>query len=694
MGGLRHALATAAVHRAAYVSVALVAGSSPDARAAVAVRAVEVGNRGQVTPAFPAAVRAEISTDARLEGTFHAWVDVPPPPPGDRDLVPALSGHSASVSFLLEAGETRRVTAHLADLPDDACDAHVRWSLADATGRPLAEGAQPIRCVRQRVLFLTDAAVPSARRSPSAAFDEVQSYSEYTTCVISGRDFAALRQEQRETLLDRTSLGSTLVLTAPLATAGAELDRRLAAAEALVWRDAAGRELREVPLHLGVVRAVDLPLPELERALLPRPPGNAPETPLGRLLMSDGPVLPHADESDLRRHPFRGVDWGWLRPPGDATGVSRVVTTAGFTALGLVLVGMWWASRPRVATSARAVWAGAAALALSPALAYLAAAPTRAGNGDECWDLALHDGPGGRQSRWSRASLGGGGGREDPLLRSPAGPRSIWSAFRAGDLERSVKVEEGTDGHLRLGPGRRGLSCERLVVVQDAESNPDEPAWDAGEIAVREGHLAGTLRARRPFARLAIVGPPGVAWFGSLRLGERIDVSVAHWSEPRLDWGRAAGPPVERVASELWNIQFGRRHPALFYAVGAESSACTIATAGGGEPPAPCTVHVQPLGMDPAAELTGVLPAEREAGALRVHVPEALRERMRSRGLSFVPDVPFLEASRPPDVSPDVVDGFRQVVFRVGGAPSGGVWSTAGPGLTLGRWRPAATRRP
>jgi hypothetical protein len=74
-------------------------------------------------------------------------------------------------------------------------------------------------------------------------------------------------------------------------------------------------------------------------------------------------------------------------------------------------------------------------------------------------------------------------------------------------------------------------------------------------------------------------------------------------------------------------------------------------------------------------------------------VPEVLRERMRSRGLSFVPEAWYLETSRDPDVSPGVVDGFRDAVFRVGGAPTA-VWSPAGAGLTLGHWRPAATGRP
>jgi len=681
MRGLRDALAAAPVRRAACVFAVAVAAGWPQAHAAAVVRSVEAGNLGVAAPGSPAAVRAEIAADARLEGTFRAWVELSPRP-WEPDLGPTLTGHTASVSFLLEAGESRRVTAYLADLPEDACRSDIHWSLSDAAGRPLAGGAEPVRCAPQRVLYLTDAAVAFARRPPAAAFGEAQSYSEYQACLISGLDFAGLREEQREALLDRASLGSTLVLTAPLAPAGAELDRRLAAADALVWRDAAGRELREVPFHLGVVRTVDRPLPELARAT---------DTPLSRLLVSDGPVLPGPDESELRRHPFTRADWNVARPPSTSR-VSGVVTTVGFAFLGLVLIALWSASRPRVATPAPAVWAVAAALALSPALAYLATASTRAGNDDECWDLVLHDGPGGLQSRWSRVSLGGGGGREDPLLLSPSSPKSIWSAWRVGDLERSLRVEEGADGRLRVGPGRRGLSCERRVVLQRAESSPDEPAWEAGDIAVHEGRLDGSLRARRPLARLAIVGPPGVAWFGSVRSGERIDVSAPRWSQPRWVWSPPSGTAVERVASDLWNIRFGTRHPALFYAVGAEPSSWTITMAAGGEPPAPCTVHVQPLGMDPPAELASAFPAEREAEKLRVHVPEVLRERMQARGLSFEPDTAFLETSRPPDASPDVVDGFREVVFRVGGAPTG-VSSAAGPGLTLGHWRPATARR-
>jgi hypothetical protein len=98
--------------------------------------------------------------------------------------------------------------------------------------------------------------------------------------------------------------------------------------------------------------------------------------------------------------------------------------------------------------------------------------------------------------------------------------------------------------------------------------------------------------------------------------------------------------------------------------------------------------------MDPAAPLAGALPAEREGQKLRVLVPEVLHERMRARGLSLVPDTMFLETSREPDVSPHVVDGFREIVFRVGGAPPAGLWSAAGPGTTLAFWRSAATRRP
>jgi hypothetical protein len=70
------ALAAASIRGAVCVLVAGVAAGGPEARAAVTVRAVEVGNRGQVSPGFPAAVRVEISTDARLDGTFRAWLDV------------------------------------------------------------------------------------------------------------------------------------------------------------------------------------------------------------------------------------------------------------------------------------------------------------------------------------------------------------------------------------------------------------------------------------------------------------------------------------------------------------------------------------------------------------------------------------------------------------------------------------------
>ena len=72
------ALAAASFRRAACVLVGLVAAGGPEAGAAVSVRAVEVGNRGEVAPGFPAAVRAEVSTDVRLNGTFRAWLDVSP----------------------------------------------------------------------------------------------------------------------------------------------------------------------------------------------------------------------------------------------------------------------------------------------------------------------------------------------------------------------------------------------------------------------------------------------------------------------------------------------------------------------------------------------------------------------------------------------------------------------------------------
>ncbi len=684
MWRLGQALATPSFRRGVCVLVALVAAGGPEARAAVTVRAVEVGNRGEVAPEFPAAVRAEISTDVRVDGSFRSWLARSPgSAPGSPGSSPA--GHSGSVRLRLEPGEIRLLTAYLADLPYDACSGFdFRWSVADTAGRPLAEGVQPVRCARQRVLYLTDAAVPFAQRSPAAAFDGVQSYSEYETCLISGRGFAGLREEQREALLDRASLGSTLVLTAPLASAGAELDRRLGAADALVWRDASGREVREARFHLGIVRTADRSLPELAQGA---------DSPLGRLLVSDGPVLPVVDGSALREVTFRGryggIDWNMFSRSEDAVRLGRLVSTVAFALLGLVIVGLWWATRPRVACSARAVWAVATALALSPALAYVAAASLPVANRDGCMDLVIHDGPGGLQSRWSRATVGSGGGRQDPLLVNPPGPRSIWAASRVSFLERSLQVEQEDDGHLRVGLGRRGLGVDRLLFLSRAEASPDDPAWDATDVAVREGRLAGTLRTRRPLARLALVGPPGVAWFGSVRSGERIDLSAPRWTALAV-WPPPEAEPLERVASGLWNLRYGALHPVRFYAIGAEPSSCTIAVAAGGEPPAPCTVHVQPLGADPAAELTSTLPAEQVQQEVRVQVPEVVAQRMRSRGLSFVPDVPFLETSRDPDVSREVVDGFREIVFRVGGAAQ----TPPRPFPLSCHWRRARTRHP
>lgn len=680
---LCHTVAVAAARAPACVSIALVATGAAGADG-VAARIVEVGDNGRIAAGDPATVRVEISTGARLRGTFRARLARPREGRPDREM----SGMpSAGVRFLLEAGETRVLNAYLPDVPEDSCSGvQLRWSVDDEDGRRLSEGAQPVVCIpllptRVRVLYLTEEALPS-RRAPAAAYDEAQSYSGYSACFVSGRDFARLGEEQREALLDWAALGSVLVLTAPLAPPGQGIGSLLAPPRALLWRDAGGREVREARLHLGFVRTIDLPLPSVAAAA-----GSA----LYRLVTSDGPVGPGPDDRAFRSQPVAGP-WDEITPSEKPAPVGRAVGAAALLLFLVVGAGLRWSSRPRGAAPAVVIAAFAAVLAAAPAIVYVTASSVPAGNTDECWDLVLHDAAGGLQSRWTRASLGGGGGREDPGLSFAAGPRVAWRAWRHADSDRSLRTELDTTGRVRVGIERRALSSERLLVVRRAEAGPNEPAWDSEGVAPREEGLTGSLRSRHAFARMGVVGPPGAAWLGSVRQGERIDLSRLSWS-PARPLPSLTGDQLDRVAGQLlfegrffdgWSLVYA----SPFYAIATEASSCSVAVSAGGVEGPPCTVHVQPLRTEAPLEPAGSLPAERRAEMLHVHVPAALWDRMSAEGFVLRPEVRYLEAS-PPAVSPRAVDGFREVVFRVGGAPTSD--RPGGRGMVLGRWRPRAS---
>jgi hypothetical protein len=292
----------------------------------------------------------------------------------------------------------------------------------------------------------------------------------------------------------------------------------------------------------------------------------------------------------------------------------------------------------------------------------------------------VHDAAGGgMQSRWTHALLGGGGGRVDPVLSFAVAPRVAWWASRFADAEDSLLTELGADGRLRVGVSRRALSHDRLIHVQRAEAGPDDPAWDLDSVAVHAGGLSGAFRARRALARVGFVGRTGTAWVGSVRPAERIDLSTLRWSRDLVS-PHPAEDRIERLAREV-----GLRGGRVSHSVMAlEAAPCAVAATAGGDTGPPCTIHVQPLySDDPEEEPAGWLPADRRDARLRVHVPGVLWDRMLGEGRVLRPSVNYLSPD-PPNVSPGGEDGFREVVFGVGGAVEPGL--AGRPVEVLGRW--------
>jgi hypothetical protein len=672
-----HTVAVAAARAAACVSIVLVAAGAAGAEGVVA-RIVEVGDSGRIVAGDPATVRVEISTGARLRGTFRARLARPREGRPDREM---YGMPSAGVRFLLEAGETRILNAYLPDVPEDSCSGvQLRWSVDDEDGRRLSKGVQPVVCIplpppRVRVLYLTEEVLPS-RRAPAAAYDEAQSYSGYSACFVSGRDFARLGEEQREALLDWVALGSVLVLTAPLAPPGHGIDSLLAPPRALLWSDSGGRAVREARLHLGFVRTIDLPLPSVAAAA-----GSA----LYRLVASDGPVGPGPDDRAFRSQPVAGP-WDEITPSEEPAPVGRAVGAAALLLFLVVGAGLRWSSRPREAAPAVVIAAFAAVLAAAPALVYIAASSVPTGNANECWDLVLHDAAGGLQSRWTRASLGGGGGREDPGLSFAAGPRVAWRAWRHADSDRSLRTELDTAGRVRVGIERRALSSDRLLVVRRAEAGPNEPAWDSEGVATLEEGLTGSLRSRHAFARMAVVGPPGAAWLGSVRQatdrpltpGGRPPALRQHGSWLGVTRASCCSGPVLRRFCPSSTLRPSTSPPGLLLLRSGERGGVKARRARS----RPAT----PPELRWSRQDRSLPSAERDAAS----VPAAIWDRMSAEGFVLRPEVRYLEAS-PPAVSPRAVDGFREVVFRVGGAPTSD--RPGGRGMVLGRWRPKAPQR-
>jgi hypothetical protein len=315
-------------------------------------------------------------------------------------------------------------------------------------------------------------------------------------------------------------------------------------------------------------------------------------------------------------------------------------------------------------------------MASAPGLVYVARTRAWAGNTDACWRLVQHDRALGRQSRWAWTTLGGGGGRRDPELRFAPDGRSFWSATRplAGalmedDWSASLTVEESVADEQRLGLGRRGLSQERLVALRQGRAEHDEPAWDLDALAASPGGIAGFLRARRALARVALVGPPGTAWFGSLRAGERIDLSRARWTAPSGPRHEESGSePIDRLAWAALAAVDRSRPSSVYSILGQAHEACDV-QADGRTPGTPWTVHAEVVSRDDKeAPLASVLPAERRERELRVLVPEALWASLHERGLSLEPMVDFLDRRSRPVVSGTAAAGFREAVFRVNAA--------------------------
>ena len=650
------------------------AASALAASEGIRARILDVGLQGKVVVGAPATIRVEVVADAGFDGVFSGRLNQPRE---DRSRFEFAGMPAAEVRFSLEAGQTRVLTAYLADLTWRSCDAtQLLWTVGSVDGRRRVAGVAPVTCLSSRVtpareLYLTTEALPS-RLPPSEAPEDLQSYAGFDRCLITGRDFALLRPEQRETLLDWVALGGLLVLAAPLDGSPGTIGESVSTRGSLLWRDEAGHEARVLSRHLGFVRSIDRPLEWLVLE------GRA-ASPVHRLLTFEGAAAPRGDGGALRRLPrlfgSEGDPFGAVRRPG------RVLPAVAVLLLSIVASGLRWISRPRVATSATVIAGVAVLFVVSSTLVYVAASSARVGNESSCARLDLHDDGGALQSVWTSASLGGGGGPADPSLSFSGGPRLLWSAVRRADDDDSLRTSE-TDGRVRVDIGRRGLAADRLVAVNLGQVQPADPAWDLAELT-GEG---GSIRALRPYARVGFVGSTGVAWWGPVRRGERIDVARIRWPE-RLTFPEGAGS-IERVARLLFQQRY--REPGLLFAWGAETrrrpafvvaaepAACAVEADAGGAFEVEPEIHVQPL---PGSDPTGPLPAEREGALLRVHVPSALFDRMRALGLELQPQAPYIDDRTPPTVSAPGSDGFREAAFRMYGAPAAAV------GLVLGRWR-------
>ncbi len=654
-----------------------IAASSLAASEAVRARILEVGRQGKVIVGATATIRLEVVSEARLDGVFYGRLAQPRE---SRSGIETDGMPAAEVRFSLEAGERRVLTAYLPDLTERSCRAtQLQWTVAAVDGRRRVAGVAPVVCLPSSVsptreLYLTNEALPF-RQPPNEAPEDLQPYAGVDRCLITGRDFALLRQEQRETLLDWVALGGLLVLAAPLEGSPRLVGEGLATRGSLLWRDDAGHELRELSRHLGFVRSIDRPL---EWLVVEGRSGS----PLYRLLTFEGAAAPRGGGDSLRRLPrvfgLAGDPFASVPRP------RRMLPAAALLILSIVVTGSRWISRPRVATSAAAIAVIAVLLVLSSVLVYVAASSARAGNENDCARLDLHD-DGALESVWTSASLGGGGGPTDPALSFSGGPRLLWSAWRRAGDEDSLRIAE-KDGRMRVEIERRGLAADRLIAVSLGQLQPADPAWDLAEVT----GAGGSIRALRSYTRVGFVGPTGVVWWGPVRRGERIDLARLRWHE-RLAFPEGSSS-LERVARLLF--QQRHREPGLFargyearqrpaFVVAAEPPACAVAADAGGAFEVEPAIHVQPL---PDADPTGPLPAEREGALLRVHLPNVLFDRMEALGLEFQPQAPYLDERTPPTVSGPAADGFREATFRMEGAPAAAV------GLVLGRWRASAPR--
>jgi hypothetical protein len=673
----------AAVRGLAFVLLSLVATAAA-AGPGVKARILDVGLKGKIAAGAPATVRVEVSAESRFSGTFRGQLAQPSESRPDLEV---RGMPSAEARFLLEAGETRVLTAYLPDLTDRSCLAtQLRWTVDADDGRRRVAGVAPVVCLSSRFspvreLYLTTEPL-SPRQPPSEAPEDLQSYAGYDRCLITGRDFGRLREEQREALLDWVALGGLLILATPLDSSPGSIGESLASRGSLLWRDGAGHELRELPRHLGLVRSIDRPLEWLVTE-------GRSRSPLYRLLSFAGVATPRDDGGVLRGLPRAfGVE-GSLPPPGTGR-VGRSLPVVALLVLAIVGFGLRWTSRPRAATAASVVTVVAVLLVLAPGLVFVAVSSTPAGNEDRCASLQIHDSDGTFQSVWTSASLGGGGGSADPALSFAGGPRLLWTASRRADDEDSLSTIADIDGRMHVEIGRRGLAADRLIAVGLGQLQPADPVWDVS------GALAGdgTIRALRSYTRVGFVGPAGIVWWGSVRRGDRIDIGRLRWPE-RPTYPKGNGS-IDRVAALLYFQRY--REIGLLYSwgyearlpgsrpavvVAAEPASCAVAVDAGGAFDVGPTIHVQPLpGSDPA----GPLPAVSDGAHLRVQVPSVLLDRMGALGLELRPQAPYLDERVPPVVSGSAADGFREIAFhRIGATPPG-------KGAVLGRWRKPAPR--